>query len=158
LVSAYRPADHGLELYDSPSNSAWGRPPAFPDAAAGLVSTVDDFFAFSRFMLERGTASGRRLLSEAAVTAMTTNRLTAEQRSGGAPILGADRGWALGMSVVVKKGAEGLPAGAYGWNGGLGTSWAADPQSGRTALLLTNTLFTSPVTPAVHQEFWRSLW
>jgi CubicO group peptidase (beta-lactamase class C family) len=110
-------------------------------------------------MLDGGVAAGgRRLLSQASVKAMTTNRLTPAQRAGGAPILDADRGWGLGMSVVGEKGTEGLPAGAYGWNGGLGTSWVADPRSGQSTLLLTNTMFTSPVPPAVHQEFWRSVW
>ena len=158
LVSAYVPTEHGIELYESAASSAWSKPPAFPDAAAGLVSTADDFFAFSRFMLDGGMAGGRRLLSQASVKTMATNRLTPAQRAGGTPILDAGRGWGLGMSVVVEKGTEGLPAGAFGWNGGLGTSWVADPQSGQSTLLLTNTMFASPVLPAVHQEFLRTVW
>ena len=35
-----------LELLDGVADSQWSRPPIFPDAAAGLVSTVDDYLAF----------------------------------------------------------------------------------------------------------------
>ncbi|MDB5078015.1 MAG: class beta-lactamase-related serine hydrolase [Chloroflexi bacterium] len=35
-----------LEVYDDVSHSQWSQPPAFPDAAGGLVSTIDDYFAF----------------------------------------------------------------------------------------------------------------
>jgi CubicO group peptidase (beta-lactamase class C family) len=157
LVSAYRLEAGRVQRYDAPSSSAWKAVPAFPDGAAGLVSTADDYRAFSRLVLARGRAAGRHLLSEASIGAMTADHLTLAQRSGGAPILGNGRGWGFGMSVVVQPAAAGLPPGAYGWNGGLGTTWLADPQSGRTAILLTQTMFTSPAAPVVHQEVWRAV-
>jgi CubicO group peptidase (beta-lactamase class C family) len=157
LVSAYRLEAGRAELYDAPASSAWGAAPAFADAGAGLVSTADDYLAFSRFVLARGRVAGRRLLSEGSIAAMTSDHLTAAQRSGAAAVLGNGRGWGYGMSVVAQPAAAGLPAGACGWNGGLGTTWMADPRSGRTAILLTQTMFTSPAAPAVHQEFWRAV-
>jgi len=157
LASAYRLEAGRAQLYDAPSTSAWRAAPAFSDGAAGLLSTADDFLAFSRFVLGRGRVGGRHLLSEAAINAMTTDYLTPAQRSDGAPILGPGRGWGFGMSVVAQSTAAGLPQGSYGWNGGLGTTWLADPQSGRTAILLTQTMFTSPAAPAVHQEVWRAV-
>ena len=36
----------GTEVYDEPDGQ-WATPPAFPDAAAGLVSTVADLHAFA---------------------------------------------------------------------------------------------------------------
>jgi len=157
LVSAYRLEAGRLQLEDAPDKSAWTSAPAFPDGAAGLVSTADDYLAFSRLMLGRGRVAGGRLLAETSVAAMTRDHLTAEQRAGGEAILGAGRGWGYGTSVVLQRTAAGLPPGAYGWNGGSGTTWAADPQSGRTAILLTQTMFTSPQVPAVHQEVWRAV-
>jgi CubicO group peptidase (beta-lactamase class C family) len=56
LCAAYRPTADGLALYDEAGDSAWGTPPTFPVGDAGLVSTVDDYFAFSRF-LSRKVAS-----------------------------------------------------------------------------------------------------
>jgi CubicO group peptidase (beta-lactamase class C family) len=157
LVSAYRPEAGRAQLYDAPATSPWGTAPAFPDAAAGLVSTADDYFAFSHFLLSSGQLGGRRLLAHAAVDAMTRDHLDASQRTAAAPILGSHRGWGFGVAVVTRTTVQGLPAGAYGWNGGFGTSWVADPSSGTTAILLTQTLFTSPAPPAVHQEFWAAV-
>jgi CubicO group peptidase (beta-lactamase class C family) len=155
LVDAYRPKSGILELYDAAGDSAWKLAPAFPDGAGGLVSTADDYFAFSRFVLGRGQVFGRRLLSEASIAAMTTDHLTSAQRTGGLPFLDHGRGWGFGMSVVIGETVEGLPSGAFGWSGGLGTSWMADAQPGLTAILLTQTMFTSPEGPALHEEFWR---
>lgn len=157
LVSAYRPEGGRLELYDDPATSAWAVPPPFPDGAAGLVSTADDYFAFSHMLLANGLVGPGRLLSTASVVAMTSDHLTAPQRSAGAAILGPGRGWGFGMSVVADPIAAALPPGAYGWNGGLGASWIADPSSGLTAILLTQTAFTSPAPPRVHEDFWRAV-
>jgi CubicO group peptidase (beta-lactamase class C family) len=157
LVSAYRLEAGRPQLEDAPATSAWSSAPAFPDGGAGLVSTADDYHAFSHWLLAQGRIGRRRLLSPASIALMTTDRLTPAQRLAGAPILGAGRGWGYGMSVVVASSAQGLPVGTYGWNGGLGTTWVADPQSGVTAILLTQTQFTSPAVPAVHQEFWHAV-
>jgi CubicO group peptidase (beta-lactamase class C family) len=155
LVGAYRPHGGVLELYDAAADSAWKAAPAFPDGAGGLVSTADDYFAFSRLLLGRGRAGGRRLLREESVAAMTTDHLTPAQRRGGLPFLDEGRGWGFGMSVVSGETSAGLPSGAFGWSGGLGTSWMADPQTGVTTILMTQTMFTSPEGPALHEEFWR---
>jgi CubicO group peptidase (beta-lactamase class C family) len=157
LVSAYRMEAGRATLFDAPASSAWAKPPAFPDGGAGLVSTVDDYFAFARLLLSGGRAGRLRLLSEAAIAAMTTNHLTSSQRETGSVILGAGRGWGYGLAVVDGPTEASLPQGSIGWNGGLGTSWQSDPATGATALLLTQTMFTSPAAPAVHQEFQRAV-
>ena len=154
LVSAYRLEAGRPQIYDAPATSAWNSAPAFPDAAAGLVSTADDYFSFSYFLLSQGQRGGHRLLSRESASAMTRDHLTAGQRAAAAPMIGKHRGWGFGVAVVTETTPQGVPAGAYGWNGGFGTSWVADPVSGTTAILLTQTLFTSAEPPAVHQEFW----
>ena len=45
-----------LDFYDDPTNSAWRSAPAFESAGGGLVSTIDDYYAFSRMMLNRRSA------------------------------------------------------------------------------------------------------
>jgi CubicO group peptidase (beta-lactamase class C family) len=40
--------------------------------------------------------------------------------------------------------------GAYGWNGGLGTTWLADPNHDLTVIILTQRMFESPERPASH--------
>ena len=156
LVDAHRIEEGRLLLYDGGTASVWSVMPRFADGGAGLLSTADDYFAFSRSLL-RDLGGARRLLSYPSVVSMITDHLTASQRAGGQPILSSGRGWGLGMSVVTTRTSEGLPAGAFGWNGGLGTTWVADSHSGITALLFTQTLFTSPLAPAIHQEFWRTI-
>jgi CubicO group peptidase (beta-lactamase class C family) len=108
-------------------------------------------------MLQRGVSrDGQRLVSEASVAAMTHDHLTTSQRGGGAPIL-LGRGWGYGLSVCLERSPEGVPSGAFGWNGGLGTSWVMDPASDTTAILLTQAAFTSPDPPPVHKAFWRAV-
>ena len=88
---------------------------------------------------------------------MTRDQLTPSQQVAAAPFTGERRGWGYGLAVVSETTPQGIPAGAYGWNGGFGTSWVADPRSATTAILLTQTLFTSPMAPAVHEEFWSAV-
>jgi CubicO group peptidase (beta-lactamase class C family) len=155
LAESYKPTQRGLERYTT-SPTAWKTPPRFPAGDAGFVSTAADFFAFSRFLLRRGlTGDGRRLLSESSVQAMTRDHLTAEQRAGGEPIL-SGQGWGYGVGVMREPTEDGVPAGAYGWTGGLGTSWIADPVNDRTVILLTQRAFTSPRDVAAHSEVWRA--
>jgi CubicO group peptidase (beta-lactamase class C family) len=157
LTDGYRRIGDVLVRYDAAASSGWGAPPAFPAGDSGLVSTVDDVFAFARLMLQGGRVGARRLLAESSVKAMTQDRLTPAQRADGETILGASLGWGYGIAVAVKASADGVPTGAYGWNGGLGSSWVSDPRSGATAILLTPTTFDSPDPPAVHKEVWRAV-
>lgn len=60
------------------------------------------------------------------------------------------------MSVVNRATHEGIPADSYGWHGGLGTSWMADPHSMRTAILMVQTEFDNPEPPAIYKDFWRA--
>ena len=153
LVTAYQPRDGRLELFDAAATGGWSRPPAFEQGDAGLVSTADDFLAFSRLLLNGGTHDGRRLLSEASVRAMTRNHLTPAQMQGGALILGPGHGWGYGMSVVVDAAAAGAPEGTIGWIGGYGTKWQSNPATGLTTILLTQRVFESPEPPPVFEAF-----
>lgn len=111
----------------------WSRPPVFASGSAGLVSTVDDFLAFARLLLDRGVHGGTRLLSEQSVASMTTNHLTPEQIAGGGMLL--PQGWGYGMAVTVTADEVSGP-GRYGWSGGYGTSWFNDPGEGLIAIVL----------------------
>jgi hypothetical protein len=61
------------------------------------------------------------------------------------------------MSVIPRTSEDAKPANACGSCGGLGTSWVADPRTGTTAILMTQTMFESPDPPAVHKDFWRAV-
>jgi CubicO group peptidase (beta-lactamase class C family) len=145
LVTAYRPAPEGLAAWDQPDGS-WSRPPAFPDGAAGLVSTADDLLAFSRVLLRGGAP----VLPAAAVRAMTTDQLTPEQKARGGlgPDFFKDKSWGFCLAVQ--------DDGSYGWAGGFGTTWLMNPGRDLTVIVLTQRQFDSPEPPAVHAEFQRA--
>ncbi len=147
LGPLWTPAEDGgaPQVYD-PADGQWATAPAFPDAGDGLVSTVGDLAAFAAMLAAGGVAGERRILSAAAVRAMTTTQV--------GPIDDAGMGWGLGMGVRERDEPGGRHAGSYGWDGGLGTSWWTDPVSGVTAILLTNQTWTSPQPPPVFTDFW----
>jgi CubicO group peptidase (beta-lactamase class C family) len=140
-LPAYYATDFATGIMELKALSApgeWTMPPVFPSGAAGLLSTVDDYVAFSRLLLNRGIHEGDRLLSERSVELMTTNRLTREQMAGGGPVLGG-RGWGFGVAVVTEPDDVSPVPGRYGWNGGYGCSWFNDPSRNRVGIALTQT-------------------
>ncbi|MGF1428403.1 serine hydrolase domain-containing protein [Kitasatospora sp. LaBMicrA B282] len=152
------PRTGGQAVFDEAAGGDWATPPAFPSGAAGLVSTADDFLAFSRMLLDGGRFDGERILSRSAVELLSSDQLTAEQKAGAglSPDFFASHGWGFGVRVVTRQTELGHPVHQYGWNGGLGAAWAIDPVNRVIGIILTNRAFTSPVPPPVVQDFWTS--
>lgn len=144
-----------LEVYDEAATGQWTQPPAFPSGSGGLVSTADDYFAFSRMMLNKGKHNGVRMLSGSFLETMTTDQLTPQQKavSGLIPGYFDSRGWGFGVSIVTRRISPAEPVDMYGWNGGLGTLWNADPKNDLAGILLTQRAWTSPRPPDVCQDF-----
>jgi CubicO group peptidase (beta-lactamase class C family) len=153
-VTGYMNEDGKLVVFDKP-DGRYVKPPAFPAGDSGLVSTAGDFAAFAKFLTNGLAVDGKRLISEATLKAMRTNRLSPAQMADGEVILGPGWGWGLGLGVQAGDSPYGIPNDAYGWNGGFGTSWFNDPASGLIAVLLTQRVFDSPDPPQVHKDFWR---
>jgi CubicO group peptidase (beta-lactamase class C family) len=151
LATAYRSSPDGLQIWDPPDGK-WRKPPAFGDAATGLVSTVDDLWQLARMLLRGGDP----VLTADAVAAMTSDQLTAAQKQYGGP--GSwwpgprgdflqKRTWGWCQSLIT----EGRFVGAYGWDGGLGSTWLVDPAHDLAVIVLTQRLFDGPDgAPAVH--------
>jgi CubicO group peptidase (beta-lactamase class C family) len=91
-------------------------------------------------MLLRG---GAPVLTAESVRAMTTDQLTPAQKAHGGLGLDAATGqsWGFGQAV--------WDSGAFGWDGGFGSSWRADPARDLTVITLTQVMFTSPEPPPV---------
>lgn len=147
------PATGGWTVYD-PADGQWSRPPAFPGGGAGLVSTLPDLHAFGEALLAGGTRRGERVLSRATVAAMTTNQLTPEQVAATSSSPETTVGWGLGVGVQLHRRGPARSPGTYGWDGGLGASWANDPSEDLIGVLLTNQTWTSPVPPGAFRDFW----
>jgi len=143
-----------LEVYDEAATGQWTQPPAFPSGSGGLVSTADDYFAFSRMMLNKGKHNGVRMLSGSFLETMTTDQLTPQQKavSGLIPGYFDSHGWGFGVSIVTRRISATEPPDMYGWNGGLGTLWNADPKNDLAGILLTQRAWTSPRPPDVCQD------
>ncbi|HEY7127107.1 MAG TPA: serine hydrolase, partial [Ktedonobacterales bacterium] len=141
---------------DEPTGGQWSRPPAFPSGAGGLVSTVDDYLAFGQMLLHKGKHAGQRILSRPAVEVMTTDHLTPEQKaiSGLVPGYFESHGWGFGVSIVTKRTELAQSVGTFGWDGGLGTSWYADPKEDLVTILMTQRAWASPNPPNVCRDFW----
>jgi CubicO group peptidase (beta-lactamase class C family) len=94
LTTAYapRPISDALELLDGVEDSYWSCPPAFPNAAGWLVSTIDDYWAFALMMLSDGVYDGERVLSEGSVRLRVspgdTDGVVAQERRGGRTSIG----------------------------------------------------------------------
>ncbi|MFD4275183.1 serine hydrolase domain-containing protein [Streptomyces cyaneofuscatus] len=143
----------GLELVDAPDGQ-WSSPPAFPSGAGGLVSTVDDWYAFGRMLLAEGLADdGRRVLAGESVRQMVTDQLTPDQRAASG-LFTEGQGWGFGGSVDVEITAPWNVLGRYGWIGGTGTTAHIIPSTGTVAVLLTQVELAGPVAPQVMRDFW----
>ncbi|TXS04175.1 class A beta-lactamase-related serine hydrolase [Streptomyces sp. col6] len=154
FTALYRPtADGGLELIDTPAGQ-WSGMPDFPSGAGGLVSTVDDLYAFARMLLDEGTAGGKRLLTSASVRQMTTDHLTPAQREASG-LFTEGQGWGFGGSVDIDRTAPWNVPGRYGWVGGTGTTAHIVPATGTAAIMLSQVELTGPTPPRPMRDFWQ---
>ena len=124
------------------------QPGVYASGGQGLVSTADDFLAFARMLARAGEGERGRLLRPETVRLMTTNRLTPAERQMtfmGMPLFAA-RGFGLGVSVVMDAQVNAMmgagEVGAFGWPGGFGGWWQADPA--RDAVLIWLQACTPP--------------
>jgi len=144
-------------VFDAAGNeSRYSRPPVFEAGGGGLVSTVDDYHAFCRMMLDKGKSGGERILARASVELMTSNQVTPEQQAGS--FLPESRGWGFGLSVVTKRTDLSEVPGRFGWDGGYGTSAYTDPNEGLIGVQFTQQLWTSPNPPSVQRDFWTAVY
>ncbi|SOD02550.1 CubicO group peptidase, beta-lactamase class C family [bacterium JGI 053] len=145
---------NAVDVFDGMADSAWRSEPPFESAAGGLVSTIDDYFAFSRMMLNQGRHDGERILSRASVGLMTSDQLTPGQRVGAELFFGTYSSWGFGMAVDIAREQVFHNPGRFGWTGGFGTTAYTDPAEGLIGILFTQRMMDSPEPPKVFTDFW----
>jgi CubicO group peptidase (beta-lactamase class C family) len=86
------------------------------------------------------------VLSAESVRAMTTDQLTPQQKAHGGlgPEFFRHQSWSFCQAVHDN--------GAFGWDGGLGSSWLVDPARDLTVIVLTQRMWESPALPQVHRD------
>ncbi len=150
------PETGALTVHDDPADSRWGRPPAFPSGGGGLVSTVDDYLAFCRMMLNKGRHGRERILSRPSVALMTSDQLTPAQKAGSEIFFGDSSSWGFGLAVQTRRDDLAASPGRFGWAGGMGTVGYSDPEEDMVGILMTQRLMVSPAPPRVFLDFWTS--
>jgi CubicO group peptidase (beta-lactamase class C family) len=150
---AVNPQSGALELIDDSQNSKWSRPPAFPAGGSGLVSTIDDYCAFGRMMLNTGKLAGERILARPTIELMLTDQISPAQKavSPFSPGFWDNRGWGLGLSVVTGRGTTGMSPGQFGWSGLFGTHWISDSVEDLVAILMIQRMNMGPTR--IHEDF-----
>jgi CubicO group peptidase (beta-lactamase class C family) len=158
LTSAYMAAPGKAELTfsDDSRSSRWSKPRAFEAGGSGLVSTVDDFHAFYRMLLDKGRSDSGRILSRPAVELMMSDQLTPQQKAGTELFFGHGASWGLGGAVVTRRTDLYTTPGRFGWDGGHGTSAYLDPAEDMVGVLMTQRAMESPEPPRVFRDFWTS--
>ena len=118
----------------------------FEAGCGGLWSTLDDYLAFARMLI---ADSGADLLRPETRAMMTSNQLTAEQRTTarmfGQPLFAAGHGYGMGVAVVMEpEKADPLQCrggvGTIGWPGAYGSWWQADPNDGSVLIFLAHSM------------------
>lgn len=144
-----------LDRYDGAADSRWARPPAFADGGAGLVSTIDDYFAFAEMLMGKGKRRETRILSRRSVELMTIDHLTPVQKAASTFLADSwdNRGWGFGMGVITGRDGLATTPGSYGWSGGYGTTWANDPTEEMIAILMAQRAQYPAFSP-VSLDFW----
>ncbi|GIO88862.1 serine hydrolase [Paenibacillus lactis] len=165
LPPAYVPDPQTGEfiVWDEAAGGRYSKPPVFQAGGGGLLSTVDDYDAFLRMLLNQGMHGNERILSRPAVELMTTNRLTPEQQAFRDDLAknnvhlshgqGQHGGWGFGMAVRTYRG-DYASIGQFGWDGGSGTSAYADPAKQLTGILLTQVGMSTPDSAHLIHDFW----
>jgi CubicO group peptidase (beta-lactamase class C family) len=132
-----------------------GRFAVSPCGSTGLFSTVDDYLAFGRMMLNGGRHGPDRILARPTVEVMTTDQLTPAQKAASPffPGFWDNRGWGLGVSMITRRDDVAAVPGRYGRDGGFGTSWDSDPHEDMVAILMLQRLY-DPIVATINADFW----
>jgi CubicO group peptidase (beta-lactamase class C family) len=162
LATAYERdnAVTGEPIVEDGPEGRWSRQPAFESGGGGLVSTADDFLAFTTALLAGGSYRGERVLSRPSVTLMTTDHLSPAQKavSGFWPGYFATMGWGFGMSVVTRRADLGPSVGSYGWPGFYGTAWYNDPAEDLTTIFIMQRAHMGDQKLPMWHDLWTAVY
>lgn len=142
LSKVYEATPDGLKTYHGSHLAVQNRmelEPAFESGGAGLVSTIDDYAAFTQMLLHNGSHRGVSLLSPKTVEFMTNAHLTPALQSyvnQWESLPGYTYANLLRImtrpDIAVSMGSKG----EYGWDGWLGPYMANDPANRMTLLIM----------------------
>ena len=122
-------------LVDDANTGSYINPPTLFSGGGGLVSTLDDYMAFCKMVLGRGSLAGHRILSRKTLDLMSSNHLTngkdlrscAYGRWSETSYTGV--GFGLGFSILLDPAASQVSGskGELAWGGAASTAFWIDP-------------------------------
>lgn len=157
LATCYRrkPETGELQVWNPASGSDFLKPPPFEAGGGGHVSTVDDFLAFGRMLLNKGLYADRRILQQSTIAEMLTDQISENVKAASPffPGFWETHGWGLGVAVITTPDHISPRPGRFGWWGGFGTTFFADPNSDTVALLFTQRMMGGADDTKMSEEF-----
>lgn len=141
LPAAFRRGAAGFELSEPATAGFSVAPPPFDVSHSELVSTVSDYHAFLRALLD-GTLIGRELLDE-----LRHDQVPAAAKTDDSffPGFWENTGWGYGVATVL----DGAHRGRFGWSGGLGTDFFVDPD-GTICIVMTQVEMDGGISALLH--------
>ena len=132
LITMHNKVDGKAVVFDMKPGCVFeSTPVTHPLGGAGLISSLDDYSAFSEMLLNNGIGANGRVLSALAVRMISTPHVPKA-------IMGGPVQWGLGVRVITGSQYKRLDVGTYGWSGAYGTHFFIDPENRITAVYLKN--------------------
>ena len=138
-------------LIDDAHSGSYINPPTLLSGGGGLVSTLDDYMAFCKMILGRGSLEGHRVLSRKTLDLMSSNHLTngkdlrscAYGRWSETSYTGV--GFGLGFSVLLDPAASQVSGskGELAWGGAASTAFWIDPLEDMAVVFMTQLIPSS---------------
>lgn len=100
---------------------------------AGLVSTMPDYLAFARMLVNNGRVGDRQLISQNTFHLLHTPTVSDA-------VMPGNEKWGLAVRVITSDMYRDLPVGAYGWSGAYGTHFWIDPKNKIAAVYMKNSM------------------
>jgi CubicO group peptidase (beta-lactamase class C family) len=129
----YKRTDKGL-IRDTVQQSTFIDSVYF-SGAAGMVSTIEDYYHFAQMLMNGGTYKGKRIISREIINQMSTPQLSDTIK-----YFSSDQTWGLSVRVVTSDNGSAAPLtkGCFGWSGAWGTHFWIDPVHKIVAIYMTN--------------------
>ncbi|MGB1310079.1 MAG: serine hydrolase domain-containing protein [Leucothrix sp.] len=156
-----------FRLEDDPRYSRYLETPALLSGGGGLVSSIDDYYAFCKMLLNKGELNGVRILGSKTIEFMARNHLPLDKDLAG---MGQPRfsetnyagvGFGLGFSVIMNAAQSGVlcSEGEIAWGGMASTSFWVDPVEEIIVVFMTQLIPSScyPIRSQLHATVYQAL-
>ena len=154
-------------LEDDPQNSRYLKKPTLLSGGGGLVSSIDDYYVFTKMLLNKGEYNGVRILGSKTVEFMARNHLPLDKDLAA---MGQSRftetnysgvGFGLGFSVIMNSAQAGslCSEGSIAWGGMASTAFWIDPEEEIIVIFMTQVIPSGcyPIRGQLHSAVYQAL-